>query len=232
MKFRRSTHRKLATERRGEYLSLYVVLDFFSRFVVAWMVSKKENSALARQLFDEAASRYAIAAGELTVHQDRGAPMIARGYLDLMGELGVTCSHSRPRVSNDNAFSESQFKMMRYQPDYPRRFASPSHARQWCSEHFDWYNFAHHHRGLAGYTPEQVFTGRFEVVARTRQAALNEQYRCHPERFVNGPPKTQLPPAQVPINPIENEGDHADVAMVNMPTLPAAVMAKTTLSQQ
>ena len=114
---------KIRTLRKGEYLSLYVVLDLYSRFVVAWMLSGKENSALASQLMGEATARYNIGRGELTIHQDRGSPMIARGYLDLMGEFGVTCSHSRPRVSNDNAFSESQFRTMKYQPDY-RSFSS------------------------------------------------------------------------------------------------------------
>ncbi|MEK6748892.1 MAG: integrase core domain-containing protein [Pseudomonadota bacterium] len=146
--------------RSGEYLSLYVVLDLYSRFVVAWVVSRKENSALARQLMQEAMARYAIAKGQLTVHQDRGSPMIARGYLDLMSELGATCSHNRPRVSNDNAFSESQFKTLKYQPDYPDRFADIAEARTWCEAYFDWYNFQHAHSGLAGFTPEQVFTGR------------------------------------------------------------------------
>lgn len=215
---------KLPTKKRGEYLSLYVVLDLFSRFVVAWMVSRKENSALSQQLFDEATTRYAIAAGQLTVHQDRGSPMIARGYLDLMGELGVTCSHSRPRVSNDNPFSESQFRTMKYQPDYPGRFENLGHARQWCAEYFDWYNFSHHHSGLASYTPEQVFTGRYKHIAITRQQALDEQYQRYPERFVKGRPKAALPPSQVAINPvIQNEGNADPVPMaVNFPTLPAA----------
>jgi len=123
---------KLPLVRRGIYLSLYVVLDLFSRFVVAWMVSRKENSALSKQLMDEATARYDIAPGQLTLHQDRGSPMIAHGYLDLMRELDVTCSHSRPRVSNDNPFSESQFKTQKYQPDYPGRFTDISHARRWC----------------------------------------------------------------------------------------------------
>ena len=106
---------------------------------------------------DEAIARYAIAPGQLTVHQDRGSPMIAHGYLDLMRELDVTCSHSRPRVSNDNAFSESQFKTQKYQPDYPGRFDSAAQARRWCEDYFQWYNVEHHHSGLAGFTPEQVF---------------------------------------------------------------------------
>ena len=214
---------KLPTQRRGEYLSLYVVLDLYSRFIVAWMVSRKENSALAKQLFDEATARYAIAADQLTVHQDRGSPMIARGYLDMMSELGVTCSHSRPRVSNDNAFSESQFKTMKYQPDYPGRFDSVAHARRWCNEYVDWYNFSHHHSGLAGYTPEQVFTGGFKNIAITRQNALDKHYMHHPERFVNGPPKAALPPKQVFINPVlDVDTDEQDSTPVNFPTLSAA----------
>ncbi|MCH7743255.1 MAG: IS3 family transposase, partial [Proteobacteria bacterium] len=139
---------KLALSRRGIYLSLYVVLDLFSRFVVAWMVSLKENSALSKQLMDEATTRYGIAPGRLTLHQDRGSPMIAHGYLEQMRELDVTCSHSRPRVSNDNPFSESQFKTQKNQPDYPGRFNDASYARHWCEDYFDWYNFEHHHSWL------------------------------------------------------------------------------------
>ena len=173
----RSTHlTKLPLVRRGVYLSLYVVLDLYSRFVVAWMVSRKENSALASQLMAEATARYRITPGQLTIHQDRGSPMIAHGYLDQMKEMDVTCSHSRPRVSNDNAFSESQFKTQKYQPDYPGRFDSVVHARGWCEDYFDWYNFKHHHSGLAGFTPEQVFTGRYQKVAIDKQQALDARY--------------------------------------------------------
>jgi len=214
---------KLPLVRRGIYLSLYVVLDLFSRFVVAWMVSRKENSALASQLMDEAAARYAIVPGQLTLHQDRGSPMIAHGYLDLMKELSITCSHSRPRVSNDNAFSESQFKTQKYQPDYPGRFNSVTHARQWCEEYFDWYNFKHHHSGLAGFTPEQVFTGRHRDVAKLKQLALDARYALNPERFVHGRPTVAMPPASVAINPIlpNEEGIIVD-DRVNFPTLAAA----------
>lgn len=119
---------KLPTQRRGEYLSLYVVMDLFSRHIVAWMLSRKENSALSSQLIEQAYERYGIAPNSLTLHQDRGVPMTAHCYLDLLGELAITASHSRPRVSNDNAMSESQFKTMKYQPDYPRRFDNYGHA--------------------------------------------------------------------------------------------------------
>lgn len=119
---------KLALVQRGVFLSLYVVIDLYSRFVLGWMLSRKENSALAEQLMGGVISRYPIAAGQLAIHQDRGSPMIAQGFLDTLGDLGVTATHSRPRVSNDNPFSESQFKTMKYQPDYPGRFESYDHA--------------------------------------------------------------------------------------------------------
>lgn len=218
---------KIPLIRRGVYLSLYVVLDLFSRFVVAWMVSLKENSALSRQLMEEALSRYRIKPGQLTLHQDRGSPMIAHGYLDLMRELQVTCSHSRPRVSNDNPFSESQFKTQKYQPDYPGRFDHASHARRWCEDYFDWYNFEHHHSGLAGFTPEQVFTGRYQEVAKQKQQALDDRYEQNPERFVRGKPTVKMPPTTVAINPIvETQGDIAIDDRVNFPTLTAAGYVK------
>jgi len=155
---------KLPTISRGAYLSLYVILDLFSRFALAWMVSRKENSALAQQLVTEASSRYRVEAGQLTLHQDRGSPMIAHSFLDLLCEHGITGSHSRPRVSNDNPFSESQFKIAKYQPDYPGRFDSIAHARQWFESYFEWYNCKHHRSGRAGFTPEQVFTGRYREI--------------------------------------------------------------------
>ena len=222
---------KLPLVRRGIYLSLYVVLDLFSRFVVAWMVSRKENSALSKQLMDEATTRYGIAPGQLTLHQDRGSPMIAHGYLDFMSELDVTCSHSRPRVSNDNPFSESQFKTQKYQPDYPGRFNDISHARRWCEAYFDWYNFEHHHSGLAGFTPEQVFTGRYQEVARQKQRILDASYRRNPERFVRGQPSIPMPPKTVAINPVVlNDDGSNDCDRVNFPTLSAAGYVKKSLS--
>ena len=223
---------KLPTVTRGLYLSLYVILDLYSRFVLAWMVSRKENSALACQLVGEALARYRIAYGELALHQDRGAPMIAHGYLDLLGEAGVLCTHSRPRVSNDNPFSESQFKTGKYQPDYPGRFEHASHARYWYQAYFDWYNFRHHHSSLAGYTPEQVFTGRWRDIAVTRQAALDARYASHPERFVAGRPLTDEPPQAVAINPIRPDETNAEYrSAVNFPTLPAARKAAETMMQ-
>jgi len=213
---------KLATLERGRYLSLYLILDLFSRYVVAFMISRKENSALAQHLMASALERYGLADSGLTLHQDRGAPMTARSYLDLMGELGVTCSHSRPRVSNDNPYSESQFKTAKGQPDYPGRFASAEHARTWFGDYVGWYNTEHHHSGLAGFTPEQVFTGRYRAIAADRQAALDAQYQAHPERFVHGPPQAAMPPEQVTINPAPPDDPNVASDAVNFPTLTAA----------
>lgn len=223
---------KLPTRSRGQYLSLYLVLDLFSRYIVAWMISRKENSALAQQLMEEAFHRYGIKASQVTLHQDRGAPMTARSYLDLMDELGAICSHSRPRTSNDNPFSESQFKTAKGQPDYPGRFEAIGHARRWFAGYVDWYNTRHHHSGLGGFTPEQVFTGDYRELAATRQQALDTQYAAHPARFVQGRPIAAMPPETVAINPVQPEiitGPEAEA--VNFPTLPAARgRGKSTLS--
>jgi putative transposase len=193
---------KLATWSRQTFLNLYVVLDLFSRFVVAWMVAVRENSALAKQLLATAIARYRVEPGRLTVHQDRGAPMTAHGFLDLLAVLGVDRSHSRPRVSNDNPFSEAQFKTLKYQPDFPGRFHDPAHARIWCAPFFDWYNYQHQHAGLALFTPADVFFGRVAAMITARQATLDAAYAAHPERFVHGPPAVRRPPAVVAINPI------------------------------
>jgi putative transposase len=194
---------KLATFVSGVFLNLYVVLDMYSRYVVAWMVAEHENSALAKQLFGEALARYGIEPRTLIVHQDRGAPMTSIGFGELLQTLGIDRTYSRPRVSNDNAFSEALFHTAKYQPDYPGRFKDIEHARRWAAEFFAWYNEQHHHDGIALYTPEQVYTGRvFELVQR-RQQALDEAYARHPERFVKGPPRAALPPVAVKLNPLD-----------------------------
>lgn len=194
---------KLPTFERGVFLNLYVVLDMFSRFVIAWMVARHENSALAKQLFREAIERYDVSPGTLTVHQDRGAPMTSHGFAGLLTELGVERSYSRPRVSNDNPMSESLFHTTKSQPDYPERFRDVETARSWCAEFFDWYNVEHHHNGLALFTPQQVYMGHVEAVAARRQRALDHAYQRHPERFVAGPPLVRRPPARVMLNPLD-----------------------------
>jgi len=194
---------KLATFVSGVFLNLYVILDLFSRYVVAWMVAERENSALAQQLFAEAISRYGIEPGKLIVHQDRGAPMTAHGFAELLSALGVDRSYSRPRVSNDNPHQESLFHTAKYQPDYPGRFRDTRHGRHWCHDFFGWYNDDHHHEGLSLFTPADVFFGRVALVAARRQEALRQAFEAHPERFVRGLPRVRLPPTSVAINRLE-----------------------------
>jgi len=196
---------KLASEVKGVHYSLYLVMDLYSRYIVAWMISSKENSALACQLMETALTRYEIQPATLKIHQDRGSPMTAHRYVGLLEDFGVMCSHSRPRVSNDNAFSESQFKTMKYQPDYPKKFGSIEEARIWCAEYVKWYNEVHYHTELGLYTPEQVFTGQHVQIAQQRNEVLAAAYQRHPERFLAGLPKAAVPPAVVEINPLSRE---------------------------
>ena len=192
---------KLATTSKGVFLMAYVIIDLFSRFVVGWMVATKECKHLAAQLFAETIARHGVEPG-LQVHSDRGSAMKSDTLAQLLDSLGASRSFSRPRVSNDNPYSEAQFKTLKYQPDYPGRFESALHARGWLAPFFAWHNDDHHHSGLALFTPAEVFYGRVAVVAAIRQVALDTAYAANPERFPNGPPRVRLPPAVVAINPI------------------------------
>ncbi len=204
---------KLPTVERGRWLYLYVVIDLYSRYVVGWMIAETENSALAQRFIGSAVAHHNIAPNTLTVHQDRGAPMTSSGFISLLTELQIDVSHSRPRTSNDNGFSESQFKTMKTQPDYPKRFADIHHARAWCGEFMDWYNNEHHHSGLNGHIPADVFYHRCTAVTAVKQRALDAVYASHPERFVNGAPIAKAQPASVYINPLP-------ISTVVLPTAP------------
>ena len=193
---------KLAQQVRGKWLYLFVLIDLYSRYVVGWMVAETENSALSSRFVGSCVAHQQITPNSLTVHQDRGAPMTAHSFIGLLTELKVDVSHSRPRVSNDNPFSEAHFKTLKTQPDYPARFAGITHARIWCGEFIDWYNDEHHHSGLNGHIPADVFHHRASRVTATKQAALDIAYRAHPERFVHGQPKAKAPPEMVEINPL------------------------------
>lgn len=208
---------KLAGPEPGVFYSLYVILDLFSRYVVGWMVAAHENTALAKQLFAESIARHAIPADALVVHMDRGAPMTSHGFAQLLGTLGVSRSFSRPRVSDDNPFSESAFKTLKYQGDYPGRFDDLGHARAWLDDFFRWYNADHHHHGLALFTPEDVFLGRVSEVAATRQRALDDAFQAHPERFPHGPPRVRRPANVVSINPVAPTDGRADAPVVTAP---------------
>ena len=195
---------KLATMQKGVFLMAYVIIDLFSRYVVGWMVADKESKALAKQLFADVITLHGIEPG-LCVHSDRGATMKSDTLAQLFASLGVTRSFNRPHVSNDNPFSEAQFRTLKYQPDYPGRFQGEHDARSYLTSFFDWHNNEHHHSGLALFTPADVFLKRVEQTTVVRQLALDEAYALHPERFPNGPPRVPQPPAQVHINPLTSE---------------------------
>jgi putative transposase len=192
---------KLLGPAKWTYYYLYVILDIFSRYVVGWMVAYRESNQLAQQLLGETCVKEHIAPGTLTIHADRGTSMKSKPVALLLADLGVTKTHSRPHVSNDNPFSESQFKTLKYRPEFPDRFGGAEDARAFCGPFFGWYNHEHHHTGLALLTPADVHYGRTAAVLAQRQAVLTAAWRANPDRFVRQSPVPQVPPAAVWINP-------------------------------
>ena len=192
---------KLLGPVKWTYYYLYVLLDIFSRYVVGWLIADREAGSLAERLIAEACAKQQIAPDQLTIHADNGGPMIAKPVTLLMTDLGVSPSHSRPHVSNDNPFSEAQFKTMKYQPDYPDRFGSTVDARTWAQTFFQWYNHEHHHSGIGFMTPAAVHYGAASRLFAERQQTLNAAYAAHPERFVKGQPVPPALPLAVWINP-------------------------------
>ena len=184
-----------------QFFYLYVILDIFSRYVTGWMVAEQESGELAEQLIAESCHKQAIQREQLTLHADRGSPMKAKTTALLLADLGVGKSHSRPHVSNDNPFSESQFKTLKYNPQFPDRFGSPMDARVFCGPFFQWYNTEFRHSGIAMMTPEMVHYGLVEDVQAKRQGVLAMAYAAHPERFVRGKPTSPDLPNAVWINP-------------------------------
>lgn len=183
------------------YYQLYVILDVFSRYVVGWLLADREWASLAEDLIREACTRERIDRAQLTLHSDRGAAMTSKTVGQLLSELDVTRSFSRPHVSNDNPYSESQFKTLKYRPAFPRRFGSLEDARTFCRHFFPWYNTQHRHSGIAFMTPDDVHHGRAPQIVAARQVALTAAYVAHPERFVGRPPVAQPLPGAVWINP-------------------------------
>ena len=183
------------------YFSLYVILDLFSRYVVGWMVAAHESARLAERLIEATCHKQGIAPNQLTIHADRGAPMRSKLVAELFADLAIAASHSRPRVSNDNPFSEAQFRTVKYRPEFPERFGSLEDARAIGHDLFAWYNDAHHHSGLRYVTPADVHYGRADTMLDVRHRARLAAYVAHPERFVKGPPRRETLPAAVWINP-------------------------------
>ena len=192
---------KLLGPTKWTYFYLYVILDVYSRYVVGWMIAERESAVLAEELISQTCARQGIQRGQLTVHADRGSAMTSKPVALLLADLGVTKTHSRPHVSNDNPYSEAQFKTMKYRPDYPNRFGCLQDARTWAAEFFGWYNREHHHSGLALLTPADVHFYHSEDVLQKRQAVLQAAYDKTPERFVKGTPHAIQLPKAVWINP-------------------------------
>lgn len=192
---------KLHGPAKWTYFYLYVILDVFSRYVVGWMVAHRESATLAERLIAQTLQKQQIPVGQLTIHADRGSSMTSKTVALLLSDLGVTKSHSRPYVSNDNPFSESQFKTLKYQPQFPKQFGSIEDARTFAQSFFSWYNHDHHHSGIGLLTPAMLHSGQAQTVIQQRQQVLQAAYQIHPERFVHGLPQPPAIPTEVWINP-------------------------------
>lgn len=200
----------LKTPIRGRFYYLYVVIDIYSRYVVGWMLADRECALLAHKLLKETCRKYHIAPNQLTIHADRGGAMKSKPVAQLLLELQVTRSHSRPRVSNDNPYSEAGFKTMKYSAGFPERFVRQEEAQTFCQNYFAWYNQEHHHTGLVLLTPAQVHFGEAPKRLAQRQVTLDKAYAAHPERFKARPQAGKLP----------------EVVWINAPALPVEAIAE------
>jgi putative transposase len=197
---------KLKGPRRGEYYDLYVVLDIFSRYVVAWCVAPAESGELAKELIADAVARHQVPPGQLTIHADRGSSMTSNPVVELLTFLGIARSHSRPHVSNDNCYSEAQFKTLKYCPAFPERFGSIQDARTFCEVFFAYYNHEHRHSGIAYHTPASIHYGTAAEVRAQRADTLAAAYAANPARFRHLPPQPPQPPTIAWINePLASE---------------------------
>ncbi len=209
---------KLRGPTKGVYFYLYVILDLFSRYVVGWMVAPRETADLAHHLVDTTCQRQGIAPEQLTLHADRGAPMTAKSMAELLVDLGVSKSHSRPQVCDDNPYSEAHFKTLKYRPDFPDRFGSLADARAWSRSFFHGYNEDHYHSGLGLLTPATVHAGHHSSVQAQRQKVLDAAYAAQPQRFGQGRPTPQPLPEAVWINPPKNPSDATEKSSLNSST--------------
>jgi len=192
---------KLHGPAKWTYYYLYVILDIYSRYAVGWMLATRESAALAKKLIADTCTKQQIRPDQLTIHADRGSSMTSKPVAFLLSDLGVTQSHSRPHVSNDNPFSEAQFKTLKYRPDFPSRFTSIEAARAHCQRFFGWYNDEHRHGGLGLHTPAHVHHGHAHAVRQRRTIVLDAAFDAHPERFVRRPPQPPPLPVSSSINP-------------------------------
>jgi putative transposase len=191
---------KLRGPAKWHYYYLYVILDVFSRYAVGWLLAEQESAKLAETLIAETCTKQHISRDELTLHADRGGPMKAKTVGQLLIDLGITKSHSRPHVPDDNPYSEAHFKTLKYHPDFPDRFGSFQEALTWARRFFPWYNHQFYHSSLGLLTPASVHYGQAEIILDHRQQVLQVAYQAHPERFVQGRPQQPTLPAEVWIN--------------------------------
>ena len=197
---------KLKGPAKWTYFYLYVILDVFSRYVVGWMVAPRETAELAKRLIADTCDKQNIQPGQLPFHADRGSSMTSKPVAFLLADLSVTKSHSRPYVSDDNPYSESHFRTLKYRPDFPDKFGCIQDARVFCQDFFAWYNEEHRHSGIELLTPSMVHHGQAPAVIERRQVVLDAAYQAHPERFVRSAPKLLAIPKEVWINkPPENK---------------------------
>jgi putative transposase len=194
---------KLRGAGKYTYYYLYVIIDVYSRYVVGWCVAYRESAEIAEQLILDACLEQGVERGQLTLHADRGSAMISKGVAQLLCDLGVEKTHSRPHVSDDNPFSEAQFKTLKYRPDFPDRFGCKEDAVGFCAEFFVWYNTEHRHSGIAMLTPETVHLGKAKEIIAKRQVVLEAAYALNPQRFVRHAPRHEPLAEAVWINPPE-----------------------------
>jgi putative transposase len=192
---------KLLGPVKWTYFYLYVVLDIFSRYVVGWMMASRETAVWAQKLIQDTIEKQNIQPGQLTIHADRGPSMKSKPVAFLLSDLGVTKTHSRPQISDDNPYSEAQFKTLKYRPDFPERFGSLEDARTFCQGFFTWYNTEHHHSGVGLMTPHVVHYGLAREAFEAREKVLLAAYEAHPERFVRRVPVPLPLPQAAWINP-------------------------------
>jgi len=197
---------KLRGPQKGIWFSLLVMIDIFSRYVVGWMLVRRTDAAVAEHFIAQALKREHVTPGQAVVHADRGSEMTAQPVCVLLDKLGVVRSHSRPHVSDDNPYSESQFKTMKYSPDFPDRFGSLEDGRAFLDRYFASYNTAHRHSGITMLTPAMVHNGRANAVLDARHAVMERAYRAHPDRFIGGQPRRSALPQSVWINRPTNDG--------------------------
>jgi putative transposase len=200
---------KLLGPAKWTYFYLYVILDIFSRYPVGWMVASRESAVLAERLITEAIRTQQVDRGQLTLHADRGSSMASKPVAFLLADLGVTKSHSRPHCSNDNPYSEAQFKTLKYRPDFPDRFGCIEDARVFCDRFFGWYAHEHRHSGIGLHTPADVHYGRAHAIHQARRLILDAAHAAHPERFVRNPPQPPNLPGTVWINKPQNQEEPA-----------------------